>query len=601
MLGPNDAASSGSSPVVLTPLVGRDEDVALVLARFELVRDGQGQVVLVTGEAGIGKSRLLQEVRDRLQGEPLVALECRASPFYTDDALHPITEMLSRLAGLADGQDAADQRGRLARVLETLGAGPEAFEVLAEALSLNGDTAPLDLTPQKRKQKTMEALVRLVLAAAERRPVLLAVEDLHWLDPSSDEVLGALVRQCAGAAVLVFATARPGTTPAWAGEDHVTRLALRRLTRKQTESLVARVAGASELPPAVLEQVLGRTDGIPLFAEELTRALLEVARTDAEGRKPTADSLVALVPATLQESLAARLDRLGPAKATAQLASVLGREFPLGWLEAVSPLPAESLRRDVSALVEAGLLQSRGHAPATSYAFKHALVQEAAYAALLKATRTQYHDRVARALEERFPQTAAAEPHLVAHHHAEAGHVAEAALWWSRAAERAAARFASREAVASLGKALGLVATLPAGPERDGRELDAADGPVRAPAERLRLCPRRDRARLPPGGRAVRRVRPRRPELLGAPRPLGLPVRPRPTRPGAGARRPARDARAGEGRRALRARRPLCPGRHARLPRRAAGLARAPRARHGRRCRRAVASARATWPAWRSG
>ena len=471
VMGPSDATSSGSSPVLLTPLVGRDEDVALVLARFELVRDGQGQVVLVTGEAGIGKSRLLQEVRERLKGEPLVALECRASPFYTDDALHPITEMLSRVAGLAEGQDAAEQRARLARVLETLGAGPEAFELLAEALSLPGDAPPLDLTPQKRKQKTTEALVRLVLAAAEHRPVLLAVEDLHWLDPSSDDVLGTLVRQCAGTAVLVFATARPGTTPAWAGEDHVTRLALRRLTRKQTESLVARVAGASDLPPAVLEQVLGRTDGIPLFAEELTRALLDVARTDAEGRKPSAESLAALVPATLQESLAARLDRLGPAKATAQLASVLGREFPLVWLEAVSPLSAEALRRDLSALVDAGLLQSRGHAPATSYAFKHALVQEAAYASLLKATRVQYHDRVASALETRFPQTAAAEPHLVAHHHAEAGHVVEAALWWSRAADRAAGRFASREAVASLGKALGLVATLPAGPERDGREL----------------------------------------------------------------------------------------------------------------------------------
>ena len=380
--------------------------------------------------------------------------------------------MLSRVAGLADGQDAADQRARLARVLETLGAGPEAFELLAEALSLPGDTPPLDLTPQKRKQKTTEALVRLVLAAAEHRPVLLAVEDLHWLDPSSDEVLGTLVRQCAGTAVLVFATARPGTTPAWAGEDHVTRLALRRLTRKQTESLVARVAGASDLPPAVLEQVLGRTDGIPLFAEELTRALLDVARTDAEGRKPSADSLAALVPATLQESLAARLDRLGPAKATAQLASVLGREFPLVWLEAVSPLsgrgarprPLGARRRGPPAVARA---RAGDELRVQARARPGGGVRVAAQGDA-RAVPRPGRDALSRT---RFPQTAAAEPHLVAHHHAEAGHVVEAALWWSRAADRAAGRFASREAVASLGKALGLVATLPAGPERDGREL----------------------------------------------------------------------------------------------------------------------------------
>jgi serine/threonine protein kinase/tetratricopeptide (TPR) repeat protein len=463
--------TSGVGHAALTPLVGRDEDVSLVLARFEMVREGQGQVVLLTGEPGIGKSRLLLEVRERLRSTPLLALECRASPFHTSDALRPVADMLARLAGLGEGQDPADERARLARALEALGATPETVGLLAAALSLPADGAPPDLTPQRRRQKTLEALVQLVLAAAARRPVLLAVEDLHWLDPSSDEVLAALVRECAGAAVLVIATARPGTTPAWADEEHVTRLALRRLSRRQTESLVAQVAGAAGLPAAVVEQVLGRTDGIPLFAEELTRALCDVAGTGADGTRPSVESLAALVPATLQESLAARLDRLGPAKATAQLASVLGREFPLRWLEAVSPLSGEALREELDRLVGSGLLQTRGHSPAGACAFKHALVQEAAYASLLKTTRQQYHARVAQALEERFAEAAAAEPHLVAHHHAEAGHAALAVEWWSRAAERAGARFASREAAASLGKALDVLATLPEGPERDGREL----------------------------------------------------------------------------------------------------------------------------------
>jgi tetratricopeptide (TPR) repeat protein len=289
-------------------------------------------------------------------------------------------------------------------------------------------------------------------------------------------VLDALVRQARNAAVLVIATARPGTIPPWAGEDNVTRLALGRLSRLQTERLVARLG--AKLPAAVVEQVLNRADGVPLFAEELTRAICDAAATDPAGGKPSPETLAMLVPATLQESLSARLDRLGAVKGTAQLAAVLGREFPLRWLEAVSPLPPEALRGELERLADSGLLQARGPEPGSAYVFKHALVQEAAYASLLKTTRQQYHEKVAQALEQQFPETAAQQPHLVAHHHAEAGQAAAAIEWWSKASARAAERFASREAVANLRRALELLLTFPEGAERDGREL----------ALQMRLC-----------------------------------------------------------------------------------------------------------------
>jgi len=467
------AESSGMSRAALTPFVGREEDLALVVARFELAREGQGQAVLVTGEPGIGKSRLLYELYERLRERPHLLLECRSSPYHTNDALHPITEMLSRLAGLEGALTPEAKRERLAKALEPVGATRDTVDLMILALSLPPDEArsPLELTPQKRKQKTLEALLQLVLAAAARGPVVLVVEDLHWLDPSSDEVLDALVRQSTSAPVFVIATARPGASPAWAAEEHVTRLALRRLSRLQTERLVERVAGRGGLPAAIVEQVLSRTDGIPLFAEELTRAICDAAAADGEGKRPSVEALATFVPATLQESLAARLDRLGPVKGTAQLASVLGREFPLPWLDAVSPLSADALRGELERLVDSGLLQPRGPAPASAYLFKHGLVQEAAYASLLKTTRQQYHEKIARALEERFPDTAAAQPHLVAHHHTEAGHAPAAIEWWARAAGRAGERFASREAVANLRRAVDLLLTFPESAERDGREL----------------------------------------------------------------------------------------------------------------------------------
>jgi TOMM system kinase/cyclase fusion protein len=467
--GRTDAAEQGG----LSPFVGREQDLALVMARWEQVKEGEGQVVLLAGEAGIGKSRLALEARERLREEPHLWLECRASPYHTGDALHPVTEMLGRLAGFDDGSAPEERRARLAEALRPYEPSPETLSLLASALSLpipEGGPEPPP-SPQKRMQRTMEVLLELVLGFSSRQPVLLVVEDLHWVDPSTEELLGQLVGQSATVPLLVLATTRPGLSAPWGGEEHVTRLALSRLSREHTRALVTEVAADAPLDPDVLEQLVSRTDGVPLFAEELTRAVCESPRAEptsvtAGGVSPTPE-----VPATLQESLAARLDRLGPAKGVAQMAAVLGREFPHRWLETLWPHDPDALGEELARVVESGLLHRRGVPPSATYVFKHALVQEAAYGSLLRSTRQEYHERIARALEEHFPETATNEPHLVAHHYGEAGQVQPGIEWWSRAAEREAGRFANREAAAAVRRALALLAQQPEGPERDGQEL----------------------------------------------------------------------------------------------------------------------------------
>jgi class 3 adenylate cyclase/tRNA A-37 threonylcarbamoyl transferase component Bud32/tetratricopeptide (TPR) repeat protein len=446
----------------LAPIVGRDQELALVLQRWDLAREGEGQAVIVVGEPGIGKSRLLIEAGDRVGGAESARLDLHGSPYFADDALHPVTAALARAAALDEADEPAARRSRLAAWLAPAGVDAESVDLLAGALSLPvpEGSAVRSLPPARLQQRTLDALVSLVLALAARRPLLLMVEDAHWLDPSSHELLERLVAACPSAPVLVLASARPGLTAAWAQAEHVTRIPLGRLPRAKAEALVAGVPGSSRLSPELVAQVLARTDGVPLFAEELTRALVE-----AEHPSGTE------IPATLQESLAARLDRLGGAKAIAQVASVVGREFPLAWLEAIAPVDGPRLRDDLRRLVEAGLVQLKGSGGAEAGAFKHALVQEAAYGSLLRASRQQHHERLARALEERFPQTAAAEPGLVARHWAEAGHAPSAIGWWEKAAALATARFANREAAAAFRRALDQVESLPVGMERFALEL----------------------------------------------------------------------------------------------------------------------------------
>jgi class 3 adenylate cyclase/predicted ATPase len=454
------------------PLVGRALELGLLLERWEQARAGRGHVVLLSGEPGIGKSRLVQVVKARLAGEPHAVLESRASPHFRDSALHTASELLQRLLGLR-GDDAPDDRqARLETTGRRLGGAPDTVPLLASLLGLAAD-APAT-PPQARKQRTLEALLGLVLAAAAEEPVLLVVEDLHWVDASTLELLALLVEHAPRARLLALLTARPEFRAPWAPRSHETRLTLNRFTRRQSVALIDALTAGRALPVEVVDQIVARTDGVPLFVEELTKSVLEsgVLR-EGEGRYELAEPLPALlIPATLQDSLTARLDRLGAAKAVAQVAAVLGRQFSYELLRAVWPGDEGVLEPGLERLVEVELLYRQGRGPQATYTFKHGLVQDAAYQSLLRSTRQRCHRRTAEVLETRFAETVATRPELLAHHLTEAGAVEPALAHWWRAGQRALERFANVEAIGHLRHALELMRALPDDDTRRSRELE---------------------------------------------------------------------------------------------------------------------------------
>lgn len=458
----------------LTPLVGREDDLRLLSKHWEQARAGGGSVVLVTGEAGIGKSRLIEALSAQLAGEKHTRWECRCSPYHQQSALRPWIELAEGVLGFTREDSAPERLAKIDTGLTPYGlADAETLALWASLLSipLPEDHAPLNMTPARQKQKTFEALVKLLLAVAAQHPVVLVVEDLHWADPSTLELLAILVDQVPAARVLLLLTARLQFRPPWGPRSHVTLSTLERLPRHHATEMIERLTGGSSLPAALLEQIAARTDGIPLFVEELIKAILE---SGASGAAPDR------IPATLQDSLMARLDRLGSAKAVAQLGATLGRQFPYELLRAVSSLDEATLARELSRLVDAELLYQRGLPPQTTYLFKHALVQEAAYESLLKSTRSQYHRRVGVVLAERFPEIAETEPELVAQHFSAAGLAAEAVEYWRRAGQKAIQRSANLEASYHLERALEALGGLAQGPERDQIEIGllTARGPA---------------------------------------------------------------------------------------------------------------------------
>jgi TOMM system kinase/cyclase fusion protein len=468
-----------------TLLVGRASEVALLLQRWAQVKEGIGQVVLLSGEAGIGKSRLVQAVKALVAGEPHVWWECRCSPYYQHSALYPIIDLLQRVLQFQRDESPAAKLGKLEAVLADDHVPlPDVVPLFAALLSLPPPDRypPLTLTPQRQRQKTLEAVVGTLLAMAVRQPVLFIIEDLHWADPSTLEVLGLVMDQTPTARLLIVLTCRPEFHPPWAMRAHLTHLSLSRLPCPQVEVMVERVAGGKTLPAEVIQQVVAKTDGVPLFIEELTRMVLESdllqEREDAYELMGPLPALA--IPATLHDSLMARLDRLAPVKAVAQLGATLGRTFSYELLQAVSPLDDAALQPALARLVEAELLYQRGKPPLATYAFKHALVQEEAHQSLLKSTRQYHHQRIAQVLEERFPETVATEPELLAHHYTEAGLLAQAIPYWQQAAQQALQRSANVEAIQHLTTGLTLLKTLPDTPERAQQELviQASLGPV---------------------------------------------------------------------------------------------------------------------------
>jgi class 3 adenylate cyclase/predicted ATPase len=466
--------------VGLTPLVGREEEVAFLWRRWEQVTAGHGQVVLLGGEPGIGKSRLVQVLTDLLATEAYVRIEWRCSPYHQSSAFYPVIDQLRRLLRFGREDTAEDRLEKLERMLEQRGlALRETLPFIATLLSvpLPEQYPPLALDPQRLKQRILETLVAWLGKEAQRQPVLLIVEDLHWVDPSTLELLGLLVEQLAEERLFRLLTFRPDFHPTWPMLSHLTHLTLNRLARPQVEDMVESIAGRQGLPATVVEQVAAKTDGVPLFVEELTKAVLEAGgqvgppATSASRSPDDAFTSPLAIPTTLHDSLMARLDRLATVKEVAQLGAALGREFGYELIEAVSPLDAMGLQQALAKLVDAELLYQRGQPPLARYIFKHALIQDAAYQSLLRSTRQRYHRQIARAIEERLPETIGTQPELLAHHYSEAGLVEQALPYWQEAGRRAVQRSANVEAISHLRRGLALLKTLPDIPEHARREL----------------------------------------------------------------------------------------------------------------------------------
>jgi tetratricopeptide (TPR) repeat protein len=460
----------------LTPLVGREREVGLLLERWEQANEGRGQVVLLSGEPGIGKSRLVQVLDLRLAGEPPTRLEYRCSAYHQNSALYPVIETLQRLLQFTRDHSAQQKLSTLEAMLEAYGFSlEEAMPLFAPllALPLPDRYSPLAGTPERRKQKTLEALLAWLLKEAERHVTLSVWEDLQWIDPSTLELLGLFLEEAPTASVLVLLTCRPEFSPPWTTRSHLTQIPLGRLPRKQVEVMIERVAGGRPLPGEVLQQLVTKTDGVPLFVEELTKMVLESGLLEErDGRYELTGPLAPLaIPSTLHDSLMARLDRLGPGKELAQLGAAIGREFPYELIREVSSRDEGTLQQELTRLVDAELLSRSGVPPQARYVFRHALIQDAAYQSLLESTQRQYHRQIARALEDRFPEVGRAHPELLAHHYTEAGLESEAVVYWQRAGQGAIERSANVEAVGHLSQGLVLLETLPDTPERAQHEL----------------------------------------------------------------------------------------------------------------------------------
>jgi class 3 adenylate cyclase/predicted ATPase len=462
----------------LTPLTGRVEELALLRQRWERAKTGEGQVVLVSGEPGIGKSRLVQELTEQLAHEGATHIEFRCSPYHQNSAFYPLIDHVQRLLQF----DRADTpQIRLAKLQQALSQYrfPQADTVplLAALLSLPHpqDSAPLAFSPQRQKQKTQEALVAWLREEAERAAVYHVWEDVHWADPSTLEVLHLYLEQIPTMRVLTVLTFRPDFVPPWGTRSYLTQLTLSRLGRPQVETMVEQVTGGKSLPAEVVQQIVAKTDGVPLFVEELTKMVLESGLLREEDSRYVgathASPLPLGIPTTLQDALMARLDRLAPVREIAQVGATLGREFSYEMLHAVSPLNEAALQQGLRQLVEAELIYQRGAPPQATYLFKHALIQDTAYQSLLKSTRQQLHQQIARMLEGRFPEVKETQPELVAHHYTEAGLIEQAIPYWQQAGQRANQRSADIEAVSHLTRGLELLKTLPDTPTRTQHEL----------------------------------------------------------------------------------------------------------------------------------
>ena len=461
----------------LNPLVGREPDIGLLLDRWRRARDGEGQVVLLAGEAGIGKSRLLQDLSERVSGEPHTRLRYFCSPFHQSTAFHPILDQIERAAQLRS-DDPADIKLAKLEALFALSGGPvaEATALTAALVGIPAESryGASDLGPQGRKVKLQQLWLQQLAGLAAQRPVLMLLEDAHWIDPSSVEQFDLVIGRVQRLPVLLVVTFRPEFEHPWSHHPHVTTLTLDRFGPRPSAAMVEGIAGEKALPGPVLDQILAKADGVPLYLEELTKAVLEGGGPEnAGGRWQLAGSLAPLaIPATLHDSLMARLDRLAPVKQVAQVAAAIGREFSKDLLAAVCQLAGPQLDHALHQLSAAELIYRRSMPPDAIYFFKHALVQDAAYASLLRGPRQQIHAQIAAVLQE---QPVECGPEVIAHHLTEAGQVEASVEYWARAGRQAVSRAASRESAAHFQRAIAQLLCLPDSVERNRREASLQD------------------------------------------------------------------------------------------------------------------------------
>jgi len=461
-------------PADLTALVGRQEQFELLRRRWCKATEGEGQVVLLSGEAGIGKSRLTTALLEALASERPIRLRYFCSPQHTDSAFYPVIGQMERAAGLTREDSSQAKLDKLDELLKQTSTSAQDAALIAEMLSLQNDGRHpgLDLTSQQRRQRTMEALIQQMETLAHSRPVLMIFEDAHWSDPTSLELFGRAVDRIRIRSVFLIVTFRPEFQPAWTGQPHVTSLGLNRLTARETAAIIDHIVGNKPLAANIRQDIIERTDGIPLFVEEMTKAMVE-AESEGEAQRAAASvpAPALAVPATLHASLMARLDRLGPAKELAQTGSAIGREFSHPLLAAVARKPEAELQTALDRLVAAGLLLRQGEGPYANYLFHHALVRDAAYSTLLREPRRALHARIGETLENQFAEIAENHPELLARHCTEAGQIEKAAALWGKAGLRSAQRSALAEAREQLRRALDQIATLSATPALRHEEI----------------------------------------------------------------------------------------------------------------------------------
>jgi len=447
---------------VLSSLVGRGEEIDLLLRRWARAKAGDGQVVLVSGEPGIGKSRIAAEVEQRLHAETRLCLRYFCSPYHQDSALYPIIDQLGRAAGFARDDPPAARLEKLEALFARAAPPDEDVALIADLLSLPAsDRHPMpNLSPQRKKDRTLEALIRQLAGLARQQPIVMVFEDAHWIDPTSRELLDLTIEHMRRLPALLIVTFRPEFQATWTGQPQVTMLVLNRLDRQDRTALIQKIAGDKALSDDLVGQIAERTDGVPLFVEELTKSVLE------SGVTPLG------IPTTLHDSLMARLDHLASVRRVAQVGAAIGREFSYILLRAVSRLPEDDLRSALGRLVGSELVFQKGTPPDAIYSFKHALVQDAAHGSLLRSTRQQLHAQIAEALEAQSPETIENQPELLAQHYVEAGLVEKAIAFWGKAGHRSTARSAMAEAAAQFHKALDQLAMLPDTPERQRQQLE---------------------------------------------------------------------------------------------------------------------------------